>query len=261
MMNKVKFFRSWRGFQLAFYDVGDKSSPAILLIHGFTSSYQINWLSSGWVQFLCDQGFRVIALDNLGHGKSDKPYSCIDYRLIFMAADAVSLLDHLGISKAHIIGYSMGARIACSTTLFYPSYARSVVLGGVGSGLYDLEVIDWNPIIDSFLVSSINDVQCPLGKKFRKFAEIVPGNDLKALSSCLSMTRKLFHQDDLSRIDVPVLIAVGSQDDIAGSPQELMSCIVGSQYLNIRNRDHMLAVGDIQFKQGVMEFYTRMKDR
>ncbi|ACT56639.1 alpha/beta hydrolase [Candidatus Liberibacter asiaticus] len=256
MMNEVKFFRSWRKYQFAFYDVGDKDAPTILLIHGLASSVQTNWLFSGWIQLLCDQGFRVIAFDNLGHGKSDKSYIENDYRLVFMAADAVSLLEHLGISKVHVMGYSMGARIACSMVLFYPSYVRSVILGGVGSVLYDSDVVDWQSLIDSFLLPSIDEVQNPLGKKFRKFADLDPGNDLKALASCLSMIRKPFCQDDLYRIDVPVLIAVGSQDDLAGSPQELMSFIPSSQYLNICRRDHLLAVGDKQFKQGVVNFYA-----
>ncbi|MEG8099022.1 alpha/beta fold hydrolase [Candidatus Liberibacter brunswickensis] len=259
MMNNVNYFISWRKFKLSFYDVGDKNDPVILLIHGFTSSLRINWLSTGWIKLLCDQGFRVIAIDNLGHGKSDKPYDRNNYRLVFMAADAVSLLDHLRISKAHVMGYSMGSRISCSMAIFYPSYVNSIVLGGVGSGLYDSKVIDWQPVIDSFSLPSIDDVQHPLGKKFRKFAELNPDNDLKTLSSCISMTRKLFHKDDLGRIDVPVLIAVGSKDDIAGSPQELMSFIPRSQYLNIYDRDHMLAVGDKQFKEGVVEFYSKIR--
>ncbi|QTP64426.1 alpha/beta hydrolase [Candidatus Liberibacter africanus] len=231
-----------------------------MLIHGFTSSFRINWLSTGWITLLSDQGFRVVAIDNLGHGNSDKPYDCNDYRLVLMAEDVVSLLEHLNISKAHIMGYSMGARIACSMVLSYPSYVRSVVLGGVGSGLYESSV-DWQPVINSFSLPSIDDVQSPLGRKFRKFAESVPGNDLQALSSCLSMTRKLFCKYDLSRIDVPVLIAVGSKDDIAGSPQDLMSLIPSSQHLNINDRDHMLAVGDKQFKAGVVEFYTKIRYR
>ncbi|MBL0849406.1 MAG: alpha/beta hydrolase [Candidatus Liberibacter ctenarytainae] len=251
-------FHSWRNFQLAFVDEGDKLAPVILLLHGFTSSLKINWIFSGWIQFLCDQGFRVVALDNLGHGNSDKPHDPFDYKLVFMAADAASLLDFLGIGKAHVIGYSMGARIACSMAMFYPSYIDSLVLGGVGSGLYDPNVIDWDPIVKSFLCPSINDVQSPLGKKFRQFAENVPGNDLRALASCLAMTRALFDQEDLKHIDVPTLISVGSKDEIAGSPQELLSLMPHGQYLNIYHRDHMLAVGDKQFKQGVMDFYSRI---
>ncbi|MBY7649630.1 MAG: alpha/beta hydrolase [Candidatus Liberibacter europaeus] len=255
-MIKSKLFSSWRGFRLAFFDEGDRFAPVVLLLHGFTSSAMINWFSPGWVQLLCDNGFRVVLIDNLGHGESDKPHNLTNYNLVFMAADAVSLLDYLGINRAHVIGYSMGARIACSMALFYSSYVCSLVLGGVGSGLYDSEVIDWNPVLDSFLLPSINDVQCLLGKTFRNFAENVPGNDLNALASCLAMTRKLFNKEDLKRIDVPALIAVGSKDTIAGSPQELLSVLQNGQYLNILNRDHMLSVGDKQFKQGVIDFYS-----
>ncbi|MBA5724121.1 alpha/beta fold hydrolase, partial [Candidatus Liberibacter sp.] len=113
-MNKDIFFmfHSWRDCQLAFLDKGNSSAPVILLLHGFASSLRANWLFPNWIKFLCDAGFRVVALDHLGHGESDKPRDPAFYNLVLMAADAVSLLDFLGISKAHVIGYSMGARIA-----------------------------------------------------------------------------------------------------------------------------------------------------
>ncbi|AHA28305.1 acyltransferase [Candidatus Liberibacter americanus str. Sao Paulo] len=257
-MIKTKLFSSWRGFQLAFFDEGDRLSPVVLLIHGFTSSAKINWFSTGWIELLCYHGYRVIAIDNLGHGESDKSQNIDDYNLVFMAADAVSLLDYLGIKSALVMGYSMGARIACSMALFYPSYIQSLVLGGVGSALFDSKVIDWSPVIDAFLLPSIDDVNCVLGKTFRKFAESVPGNDLKVLASCLAMTRKLFNRDDLNRINVPVLIAVGSKDHIAGSPQDAMVFFPNSRFLNILDKDHMLSVGDKQFKQGVVDFYLNV---
>ncbi|MBA5724122.1 hypothetical protein H0G72_03165 [Liberibacter sp. Z1] len=126
--------------------------------------------------------------------------------------------------------------------------------------MYDKGVINWDPVLDSFSLSSINDVQHPLGKKFRRFAESSPKHDLQALASCLSMTRKMFDQDDLRRINVPTLVAVGSADDIAGPPQELLSLIPNSQFLDICDKDHMSAVGDRQFKQGFIDFYSKIND-
>ncbi|AMC13377.1 alpha/beta hydrolase [Liberibacter crescens] len=255
---KLLHFFCWRGFKLVFLDIGKKTSPPVVLLHGFCSSLKINWFFPGWIKFLHDSGFRVIALDILGHGDSDKPVDPSPYNLALMASDVVDLLDYLGVRTAHIMGYSMGARIGVSMALFFPCHVRSLILGGVGSGLYDPKVIDWQPVIDSFLLPSLQDVRHPLGIMFRKFAQhINTQNNLIALASCLSMICKLFYFQDMQRIDVPTLIAVGSKDEVSGSPEALDSLMPCSRFLDIRGRDHMLAVGDKIFKQGALDFLIK----
>ena len=106
------------GISLSYQVFGD--GKPILLIHGFASNVEINWVSTGWVETLTGAGYRVIALDNRGHGRSQKLY---DPRLYFaheMAADAARLLDHLEIERLPVIGYSMGARIAAFLALREP---------------------------------------------------------------------------------------------------------------------------------------------
>ncbi|MGN6767585.1 MAG: alpha/beta fold hydrolase, partial [Rhizobiaceae bacterium] len=106
------------GFDLAFIDQGD--GEPVLLIHGFASSHSVNWVTPGWVKTLTEAGYRAIAFDNRGHGASSKSYEPEDYRAQKMAGDAAAMLDHLGIPRAHVMGYSMGARIAAFTALDYP---------------------------------------------------------------------------------------------------------------------------------------------
>jgi pimeloyl-ACP methyl ester carboxylesterase len=62
---------------------------------------------------------------------------------------------------------------------------------------------------------------------------------------------------DAGRIALPVLIAVGTTDEIAGSAQALGQLIPGSELLEIPNRDHMRAVGDKVYKAGVADFLSR----
>ena len=104
----VQYFRSG-DVSLAFVDEG-KGDP-IVLIHGFASNLRVNWESTGWISALVSAGRRVIALDNRGHGKSDKPHEREAYGTPVMADDVIHLLDHLSISRADLMGYSMGARI------------------------------------------------------------------------------------------------------------------------------------------------------
>ena len=85
-----------------------------------------------WVKTLTRAGFRVIALDNRGHGQSEKLYRPEDYDSSVMAGDARRLLDHLGIERADVMGYSMGARIAAHLALIDPPRVRSLLLGGLG---------------------------------------------------------------------------------------------------------------------------------
>jgi pimeloyl-ACP methyl ester carboxylesterase len=93
-------------------------------------------------------------------------------------------------------------------------------------------------------------------RSFRAFAERT-GSDLKALAACMRGPREKITAGDLARMAVPTLIVTGGEDVIAGSGRELASLVPGAQFLDIAGRDHMRAVGDARFKQGVLDFLTR----
>src|SRR5690554_5073084 len=118
------------GFDLAFIDEGE--GDPVLLIHGFASNIKVNWVNPGWVQTLTGAGYRVIAFDHRGHGRSSPSYDPADYTPTLMAGDAAGLLDHLGLRRAHVFGYSMGARVATFMALEHPEKVASLVLGGLG---------------------------------------------------------------------------------------------------------------------------------
>ncbi|MGL4406733.1 MAG: alpha/beta fold hydrolase, partial [Notoacmeibacter sp.] len=90
----------------------DAANIPVLLIHGFASNLDVNWVAPLWVKTLIDAGHPVVAFDHRGHGKSSSSLNSEDYSPQKMASDAASLLDHLGISRAHFMGYSMGARVS-----------------------------------------------------------------------------------------------------------------------------------------------------
>ena len=103
---------------------------------------------------------------------------------------------------------------------------------------------------------TLAEVTDPTGYMFRAFAEQTR-SDLKALAACLRGSRQTLSRAEVGRIAVPLLIAVGSKDPIAGSPEELAALVPGAQALAIPNRDHMLAVGDKAFKAAVAEFLKK----
>lgn len=248
-----------QGLRLAYFDEGDPAGEPILLIHGFASTANVNWVHPGWLKTLADAGYRVIALDNRGHGASDKPREVDAYRPWVMAEDAMALLDHLTLPDAHLMGYSMGARISTFATLAHPGRVRSLVLGGLGIGMTD-GVGDWDPIADALLAPSLEDVTHARGRMFRAFADQTK-SDREALAACIRGSRDLVSRADMGRIDVPTLIGVGTKDDIAGSPQELAALMPNARALDIPNRDHMLAVGDRVFKAAVLEFHREIGGR
>jgi len=240
--------------EIAYLDEGE--GDPIVLVHGFASSKNVNWVYPTWVSELRKSGRRVIALDNRGHGDSAKLYDPAQYSIPTMAGDVLGLMNHLGIPQADIMGYSMGGRMTAWLGLNEPQRLRSAILGGIGvGGLIEGRGPGEN-VAAALEAPSLDDVTDPVGRTFRAFAEQTR-SDRKALAACLRGSREQMSPQDAARIDVPVLIAVGTADEIAGSAAALSEIIPGSEVLDIPNRDHMRAVGDKVYKNGVIDFLSR----
>lgn len=240
------------GFDLAFIDHGH--GEPVLLIHGFASSHSVNWVTPGWVKTLTDAGYRAIALDNRGHGRSTKSYDPADYTPQAMADDAAALLEHLNLPQAHVMGYSMGARISAFLALRHPEKVATLIFGGLGYGMVE-GVGDWDPIADALMAEDPATVTHPRGKAFRTFADQTK-SDRKALAACIARSRDLVSEADAASIVQPVLVAVGTTDDIAGSAQKLAALLPRGEAFDIEGRDHMLAVGDRTFKKRALHFLS-----
>lgn len=238
--------------EISYLDEGE--GEPILLIHGFASNKQVNWVYPGWVDTLIKAGRRVIAVDNRGHGESTKFHDPEAYGAPQMAEDAFQLIEHLGFEQVDVMGYSMGARISAFLALKHPEKVRRVILGGLGYGMIT-GIGDPEPIASALESDRIQDIPDRTGRAFRAFAEQT-GSDRQALAACMRSSRQKISEEEVSRITVPALVAVGTKDDIAGSPQRLADLMPNAQVLEIPNRDHMVAVGDKVFKQGVLDFLS-----
>jgi pimeloyl-ACP methyl ester carboxylesterase len=238
--------------EIAYLDEGE--GDPILLVHGFASSKNVNWVYPAWVSELKKNGRRVIALDNRGHGDSAKLYDSEDYGISVMAGDVTALMDHLNIERADIMGYSLGSRMTAVLARYQPHRLRSAILGGIGLGLIEGGGPGEN-VAKALEAPSLEDVTEPVGRTFRAFADQTR-SDRRALAACLRGSRGLMATEEAAGISVPVLIAVGTADEIAGSAEALGKIIPGSHVLDIPNRDHMRAVGDKVYKAGVLDFLS-----
>ncbi len=229
----------------------DKGEP-IILIHGFASNHQVNWDNTLWTRTLTQDGRRVILLDNRGHGQSEKLHQPAQYTTPLMAQDVANLMDHLGIERADVMGYSMGARITAFLTLAQPARVRSAILGGLGHHLVDGVGLPLH-IAEAMEAPTLDALTDPMQRMFRAFAEQTK-SDLLALAACIRGSRQTLSADEVGRMFCPVLIAIGTKDEVAGNPHQLAAMMPDATALDIPGRDHNLAVGDKVYKQGVLAF-------
>jgi pimeloyl-ACP methyl ester carboxylesterase len=239
--------------EIAYLDEGE--GEPIVLVHGFASTKEVNWVNPSWVTTLTRAGRRVIAPDDRGHGGSSKLTDPADYHSAKMAGDVAALMDHLRIERADVMGYSMGARITAFLAVDHPARVRSAILGGLGIRLVEGVGLP-ESIADALEAPSLPDVKDPMGRVFRAFAEQTK-SDLKALAACIRGSRQVLSREQVAGIGIAVLVAVGTKDVVAGSGPELAALIPGAKALDIPDRDHMLAVGDKAYKTGVLEFLGR----
>jgi pimeloyl-ACP methyl ester carboxylesterase len=241
--------------EIAYLDEGE--GDPIVLVHGFASTKNVNWVYPTWVSELKKSGRRVVALDNRGHGDSTKLYEPAQYSIPIMAGDVVALMDHLQIPRADVMGYSLGGRMTAWLGSNAPDRLRSAILGGIGIAMIEGGGPGENVAL-ALEAPSLEDVTDPAGRTFRAFADQTRSDRL-ALAACLRGSRGLMTKEEAEGISVPVLIAVGTSDEVAGSAHELGQIIAGSEVLDIPGRDHMRAVGDKVYKSGVEDFLSRRK--
>ncbi len=252
---KKHYIKTSDGLEIAYY-LAEGGEQTIMLIHGFASNAHVNWVFTGWVEFFLKQGFSVLALDNRGHGESQKVYSEHAYHPIRMALDGVEVLHHRNVKKAHIFGYSMGARIATFMAVNYAHIIDKIILGGLAYNMikglphtqeiYDVLMEDNEDSISHYSRDIIN---------YRLFASKY-GADLKALAYSLLGSRAVLSTADVSRVTHEALIVVGEDDAVAGEVQPFCALMTNARYVILPKRDHMKAITDKIFYQEVIQFLS-----
>lgn len=241
------------GVRLHYVVAGPEDGRPIVLVHGFASDYELNWVSSRWQQALSDAGFHIVGLDCRGHGHSDKPHDEDAYTRSTLAADVVRLIDHLSLDRVDYLGYSMGGQVGLEVARTRGERVGRMVLGGVGAS--SLERGRGGAERIARRLRGDESIQNPKATMFHQFASARPINDLEALACCIvGLTH--FETDGIERIEAPVLIVTGGEDTMAAGADELAATIPGARHVVVEGRNHMNVLPARQFKEAALQFLS-----
>ncbi len=257
-----QFFDS-NGVKIRYVTAGD--GEPVILVHGFTASAMVQWQLPGIFSAL-SQNYRVIAIDNRGHGGSDKPHDPAAYGAE-MVEDVIRLMDHLRIDKAHIVGYSMGGFMTGYMVSKYPDRILSATMGGAGwSQTEDPRLAFIEELAESLeagkgigpLVLQLappnrpkpTDEQIAVVNKM-----LTATNDQKALAACIRGIKGLaVSEEKLKANEVPVLAIIGDLDPLKAGVDEMQSRMSNLKVSVIEDADHMTTFTNRKFIEDLKAF-------
>jgi pimeloyl-ACP methyl ester carboxylesterase len=225
----------------------------MILVHGFTSNKTENWLRLGWYGALERKRIRTVALDCRGHGESAKPHDPAAYGRDAMMGDILALMDHLAIERAHLMGFSMGSRLALAAALHAPQRFSTLTLGGIGEKLFEKREFSGNPMAEAMEAADPETIKEPMLKSFRQFAD-AQGEDRLALAALTRASDKTFSKEELSTLPVPVLVVAGARDELAGDPEPLAKVFPDGRAVRVPGVDHFSVIAHGLYKAAVFDF-------
>ena len=246
-----QFFDSFDGVRLAWRELAPRSGGArpVVLIHGYFSNAEVNWLKYGHAERIAAAGFRVIMPDLRGHGDSAKPHDAAAYPPDVLMRDGFALIEHLGLGDYDLGGYSLGARTTVRM-LANGARPRRVVISGMGlQGLVDT----------AGRGGYFRRVLTNLGSFERGSPEWLTeaflkttGGDAAALLNILD-TFVDTPEAEIRAIAEPTLVASGVDDDDNGSAADLAALLPRGRFVELPG-NHMSAVTKPELGRAIAEF-------
>ena len=241
------------GLQLATYDFGEPDAPVVVEVHGFASGALLNWHHSGWTRDLVRAGYRVVALDQRGHGRSAKPHDPGAYSMELLVADVTAVVDTYLLDDVAFLGYSLGARVGWHTAERLPGRISRAVLGGIP---------DADPMrrvrVDQAkaYIADGTPVEDRVTNGYLTMAANVEGNDLAALVAMVEGMRNSVEPTPANAPSQPLLMAAGSEDGIRDSAVRLAAAAPHASFFEIPRRNHFNAPTSRDFREAAIAFLS-----
>lgn len=264
---KGEYFRS-DGVPIHYTDQG--SGEPVILVHGIAVNADLNWRRPGILKRLA-KDYRVIAPDNRGHGLSGKPHDPAAYGAA-LAEDIPRLMDHLGIQRAHLVGYSMGAFIALKLAVIHPDRFVTIMPCGGGwertdeTGLAQLEAIAqeieterrFNLLLREVGLTRRGFDRVKVFAVNRVFRAI---NDTDAIAAVVRSLPELeVSEAELCANQVPVLFAVGEHDPLRRGVENLEGVMQGYEIVYIRGGNHYSTLNRRALVAAIRDFIEAHRD-
>jgi len=252
------------------YVVEGQGEP-VLLIHGMAIDANLQWRLPLVMGNLA-KNYKTIAMDCRGHGLSGKPHEADAYGAK-MVADAVRLLDHLGIPQAHVMGYSMGAFITANMAVNHPRRVRSAILGGAGC----IRDVDRDEMLEVELPRSLESgagikpllkllqppgQQLPRDELLTATSNVLMAiNDPRALAAVIRGFRGLaVSEAQLRQNATPCLCLIGTADPLKARTVDTVKDVMANLKVEvIDGGDHMSTFMKPRFLQAVRQFLGEHK--
>jgi 3-oxoadipate enol-lactonase len=266
----MPYARSSDGIRLHYEVLGRAGAPAVLMIQGLGAD------KHGWdmQRIPLSLQYRVIALDNRGAGRSDKPFG--HYTLEQMADDAIAVLDHVGVEKAHIVGASMGGAISQIVGLKYPQRVNSLTLACTAcrNHPWRRELLQgWATMASEQGMGAMarEAARWVIGpRSFRRllpaFGWLGPLAMGRTSHAFVAQVRAILDVDEsvseqLEHVDLPTLVLVGNQDILTprGDSEEIADRMPNAELVVISGAAHGFMVEHAStFNRVLMEFLGRV---
>lgn len=252
-MNKIDI----GGQSIAYYTGGENlGGTPVLLAHGFTGSAHQDYIDNGWLDTITKAGHRVAVIDHLGHGASEKPEGTPQlYTPAAHAERLIALADRLGWAQFHLIGYSMGGRIALETACLYGPRLASLTLVGVGEGVLNPDFLP--PfLIDTFAKLAKGEELAddnPIKALFEHLEN--GGQSLPALYACArGIAGAELDRAALGAFSAPTQV-IHALDDPISSQADKLAEILGAAHVPVPGTDHVSIMPDARFHSAATDFW------
>ena len=221
------------------------SSPPVVCVHGFGTSYNSTWVTNGWTALLEDAGREVIGIDMLGHGSAEKPTEPSAYENL-----EEDVLSHFPDAPVDAIGFSMGAAVLLHLASNAPERFNRLVVSGIGRNLFERDQNFRDQIAKAVETGAAENPE------LRYFAQLPEAPDANREALAAFMRRKsspVFSTDTLANLTTPTLIVVGDKDFVY-PPDQLVASLSDVKLVTLSGVDHFATPKNFGFIDAALDF-------